>query len=86
MTNPEALQAAPAAELRAIAANSADADLRTRARAELLGRHEQERGEIAPETRQEAAGAAPTLPPMSAAEIRAARRFSVVLYDGRVIA
>jgi predicted RNA-binding protein len=86
MIDPEALDRRPDAELRRIVEQTADADLRTRVRAELVRRHEHQRAEvreIVPETRQETTGAAPTAPAMSAAEIREARRYAVVLYDGR---
>lgn len=84
MTDPEAtLQAAPAADLRAIVANTADVDLRTAARAELARRQAgSQRRHADRSTAREVVLQKPA-PKPSRAEIRAARRFAVVTYDGR---
>lgn len=90
MTDPEAVKAAMTDELRAIVANTADADLRTLARSELTRRHEHQRADVrelghrGPEPRIPTESQRRQAPaPMTAAEIKTARRYSVVLLDGR---
>ena len=90
MTSPEAvdrdeptLSTSTAAELRAILTNTPDADLRSLARAELRRRPaESHYRDADPSTAREVV-LEPAPRPMTRAEIGAARRFGVVLYDGR---
>lgn len=100
MTDPEAvdrdeptIQTATADELRAIIEQTADGDLRLLARRELTRRRapearrpaESQRRQADPSTAREVVLQEPAPEPLSRAEIRAARRFRVVTYDGRVI-
>lgn len=81
------LSTSTAVELRAIVANTADADLRTAARIALIGRPVEKRTpDLGQDSLLPARGddGGHELPrPMTRAGIREARRHSVVLLDGR---